>query len=655
MALKPLVPADLTSMMEAGYSPAQQRAAGLNVGSPYGDQTFIQPVMIPVPQKSGVASLQDMYEQKRDVYRSILGDPEEQRSAAQSQALFTIANFGLQLAGATGGRVGASFGEKLAQAAQGSQLFPSISAISQQQREAQQKFDLAALQAAETERAAALKAQEERRTAAAKPQKPDYQTLVSSEGLSLGVFNVSTPRGRADFEKAQAANPGSFPGSPEIVSEADFFNKYGLTRSQFAILPEEDKRRLMGLTDSIKGIPRDVYDRLSSIEQQVVLGLTPGEQVRSVGDTLIKTNLDGTTTTLFSLPPKPTYKIMENELVEIIPGKDGAEPTTRVVYEQEIAEGLDPDYRIIFDTSTNTEKYVDVSTTAGRAAVDSANEANVKAGGTLFELRTVPTQQQKAAKAYLLEDQNKIVLSYDGGRTYVDEGGQTQSIPTTGSTPLSDTIAYAVAKNARVRAVAGKQLEAIAQEFMNLGINDLRVGDRGDPVNLSGEQKSIVKDAVRAALDGTGPWARLGGIVNSALGGIVGIEVFPNTPDNQNYLKAIRILGRSALVVNPRFPVAEMQTVGALFPNEEAFFTSPEAEARKLVSLKRVAIEQLTNNLSKIESGTLAEKDLEATMTNNNELRRLLSLLGSVPADPSATGSGAAMEAWRSFMKPKGD
>ena len=106
MALKPLVPADLTQMMEAGNSPAQQRAAGLNVGSPYGDKTFIQPVMIPVPQRSGVASLQDVFEQKRDVYRGILGDPEEQRSAAQSQALFTIANFGLQLGreNRTGGR-----------------------------------------------------------------------------------------------------------------------------------------------------------------------------------------------------------------------------------------------------------------------------------------------------------------------------------------------------------------------------------------------------------------------------------------------------------------------------------------------------------------------------------------------------------------------
>jgi len=765
MALKPLVPADLTSMMEAGYSPAQQRAAGLNVGSPYGDQTFIQPVIVPVPQKSGVASLQDMYEQKRDVYRSILGDPEEQRSAAQSQALFTIANFGLQLAGATGGRVGASFGEKLAQAAQGSQLFPSISAISQQQREAQQKFDLAALQAAETERAAALKAEQERRTAAAKPQKPDYKTLVSADGQrSLGVFDVSTAAGREDFGKAQAANPGSFPGTPEIkdpktttynpeifnvfttdeetggrvrlgqvdlsteagqqqrakfeqeypgafvekivtpsatpsfvtvvdaeskplgtfnqnttegqraierliaenpgasvdtafrpdvISDSAFFNRFGVTKAEFEVLPEEDQRRLRGLDEkAIKGIPFKIFNALSREEQKVIMGLREGERVRTLGDRIVKTNLDGTTVTLFSLPAKPIYKKMEDEIVEIIPGEDGAAPTTRVVYEQEIAEGLDPEYRIIFNTETGTEQYVDISTTAGRAAVNAANAANATAQGTVFELRTVPTQQQKPAKAYLLEDQNKIVLSYDGGRTYTDEDGQPKNMPTTGAVPVSDTIAYQVAKNARIRAVAGQQLDAIAQEFIALGIDDLRLGDKGAPLNLSGEQKSLVKDAVRAALDGTGPWARLGVAVNAITGGVAGIEFFPDTPDNRNYLKAIRILGRSALVVNPKFPVAEMQQVGALFPDEEAFFVSPEAEARKLVTLKRVATEQLAKNLSRIASGTLNEGDRDATMTNNNEIRRLLGLLETVPLDPSATGSGAAKDAWRRMMNP---
>jgi len=763
MALKPLVPADLTQMMEAGNSPAQQRAAGLNVGSPYGDKTFIQPVMIPVPQRSGVASLQDVFEQKRDVYRGILGDPEEQRSAAQSQALFTIANFGLQLAGATGGRVGASLGEKIAQAAETSKVFPTISALSQQQRESQQKLDLAALGAAETERTAALKAEQERRTAAAKPQKPDYKTLVSADGQSsLGVFDVSTAQGRVDFGKAQAANAGSYPGTPDIkdpetktynpeifnvftrddetgrrtrvgqvdlsteagqqqkvkferdypgafvekivtpsatasfatvvdakgqplgsfnqstpgglrtierlisenpgatvdtafkpdlISEKAFFNKFGVTKEEFEVLPEEDQRKLRGLKeDAIKGIPRDIYDALSREEQKVILNLREGEKVRTLGDRIVKTNLDGSTVTLFTLPAKPIFKKMENELVEIIPGKDGAESTTRVVYEQEIAEGLDPDYRIIFNTDTGTEQYVDISTNSGRAAVAAANAVNNKEQGTVFELRTVPTQQQKPAKAFLIEDENKIVLSYDGGRTYTDEKGETQNIPTTGSTPLSDTIAYTVAKNARIRAVAGQQLDAIAQEFLSLGITDLRVGTRGDPVNLTGEQETFVKDAVRAALDGTGPWARIGSAINAVIGGFAGIEFFSDTPDNRNYLKAIRILGRSALVVNPRFPVAEMQNVGELFPNEEAFFVNPGSESRKLISLKRVAIDQLTNNLSKIESGTLSEKDRDATMTNNNELRRLLSLLETVPADPSATGSGAAIDAWRKLM-----
>jgi len=198
MALKPLVPADLTQMMEAGNSPAQQRAAGLNVGSPYGDKTFIQPVMIPVPQKSGVASLQDVFEQKRDVYRGILGDPEEQRSAAQSQALFTIANFGLQLAGATGGRVGASLGEKIAQAAETSKVFPTISALSQQQRESQQKLDLAALGAAEAERAASLKAAAELAGKETKLNTDLYEVYgVGSDGKStiLDTINLKTAMG----------------------------------------------------------------------------------------------------------------------------------------------------------------------------------------------------------------------------------------------------------------------------------------------------------------------------------------------------------------------------------------------------------------------------------------------------------------------------
>jgi len=186
MALKPLVPADLDPIgydrrMEAGFTPEQQLAAinpitytpsqVKDIADLVGTNAFAAGLETQVPDSSrGVASLQDMFEQKRDVYRGILGDPEEQRNAAQSAALFTIANFGLQLAGATGGRVGASFGERLAQAAEASKLFPTISAISAEQRASQQKFDVAALQSAEAERTAALKAQSEAGAARAKRQ-----------------------------------------------------------------------------------------------------------------------------------------------------------------------------------------------------------------------------------------------------------------------------------------------------------------------------------------------------------------------------------------------------------------------------------------------------------------------------------------------------
>jgi hypothetical protein len=158
---------------------------------------------------TGIASLQDMFEKKRDVYRGILGDPAAQREGAQADALFAIANFGLQLAGATGGRVGATFGEKLAQAAEGSKVLPTISGVAKNYRDANQKFDLAALGAAESERTAALAAEDARALAAAKA-KPDadmYQ-VVNEEGEPLALVNLKTSAGQQELRELQASYPG---------------------------------------------------------------------------------------------------------------------------------------------------------------------------------------------------------------------------------------------------------------------------------------------------------------------------------------------------------------------------------------------------------------------------------------------------------------
>jgi hypothetical protein len=116
-----------------------------------------------------------------------------------------------------------------------------------------------------------------------------------------------------------------------------------------------------------------------------------------------------------------------------------------------------------------------------------------------------------------------------------------------------------------------------------------------------------------------------------------------DTQQAKQYLRAIRVLGRSALVVNNRFPVAEMATVGVLFPDPDAFFKDPTSEADKFISLKQQALEVYRINLKELEKGL--PKDLErAVQANNLEIKRLLSLLQGVNTGSTGGVSQSTIE-----------
>jgi len=114
--------------------------------------------------------LGELYQQKVPLYKSILGDQsaaiEEQKNLTQAQMLFDIANTALAFAGPMKGEQrGMSPAERLAMAAQQTQLLPTISARSAEQLKAKQAADaktqqmkLSALSAAETGLAAEAKA-----------------------------------------------------------------------------------------------------------------------------------------------------------------------------------------------------------------------------------------------------------------------------------------------------------------------------------------------------------------------------------------------------------------------------------------------------------------------------------------------------------------
>jgi len=142
-----------------------------------------------------VPTLQQEFKDRRDTYRGILGDPAEQRKMTQAQMLFDIANTALAFSTA-GSRPGMSPAERLAEAAVETQLFPKVGARAQAAQEQKQKFDLAALQSAETSLAAKQKAAADIRKAELK-QGSEYEGEIVElpDGQQI-PFNVKDPSER---------------------------------------------------------------------------------------------------------------------------------------------------------------------------------------------------------------------------------------------------------------------------------------------------------------------------------------------------------------------------------------------------------------------------------------------------------------------------
>ena len=323
-----------------------------------------------------------------------------------------------------------------------------------------------------------------------------------------------------------------------------------------------------------------------------------------------------------------------------------------VPYEKPTAESGKPNFRVVTDLTNNSRQFVDINTSEGQKIIAKASAANAaSADGDVFAVNTMATDPgAKTAQAYLVDGDN--FLSFDGGRTYQNDEGKSVPMPANAA-PLSDTITFQVISVQAKRKKATEELrEALglnpdaSEDVFNTAVisNNARGGTRDadgkvtsvaltsqEQADLDALLTSTSEDAIQAALQGTGPYAAISAAFDSALGGF-GVP-FTSDPETQAFrqtLRGIRVLGRSALVVNPRFPVAEMENVGELFPEPDAFFRNPESEAQKLIELKRLASGQLYRNLSELSSGISSDliPDIEA---NNRELRRLLSLLQNVP------------------------
>jgi hypothetical protein len=543
---------------------------------------------------------------------------------------------------------------------------------------------------------------------------PEYKTVVSADGAAIGSFDVNSDTGNSALATALKNNPDSYVGTPKApsdektdfqvvyngtgktvagigpysyskvyninnkddlaalntlvsdnaglvptnmptgptppapISERDFFMKFGFSYQAFGQLSPEDQNFVRGLPVvtskdffmKFNMMPEE-FKALSEEEQRFKLGL-PTLTDKDYFDKFKMSKAD-----FLAQPPD-----VQNRLMGITPKTDiktdalgrfvdVTDPSNPVVIWGTEKKSTPKLVKVTID---GVEQFVDTNSPTWPAVQKRINEAAEKKPGSAT---ITNIGQEVSPKGYLVD--GKIVLSYDKGRTYTDENGEPQPIPS-GAFPVSDTTTYEVHKNEAAKVAATQQLRDLDARILS----DLTGAEGVTADDLLG-----VKNALSMARKGTGFYSNLTALLDS-VSSVVPSPIKPNwlsefgreTQEARQYLRGVRVLGRSALVVNNRFPVAEMATVAELFPKPEAFLADPDTEARKFVQIKRLAMQQYRHNLKQLE-GNLAPADRNAITANNLEIQRLLSLLPGVnlSGDEDSGVSPEVMSGAQSIMQ----
>jgi len=401
-------------------------------------------------------------------------------------------------------------------------------------------------------------------------------------GFSISELNQMTPNER------MAVRTDAF------LSAKDFFMKMSMTQEQFKALTDDQRAEKMGLTVITD---RDYLMKYGVPSKAQFLSYSPEIQNR-----------------LMKITPEP--KVVKDARGRLVDVSNPDAPKVVIDTETPIKPSL------MKATIDGEQLYVDINSASFDAVQKRVNEA--LANGNSATLTRVTSEI--APKGFLIN--GAMRLSYDNGKTYVDLDGQSKPVPAD-SIIVSPQTSYNVLKQEKARRIAGEKLA----EFDQMLISSL-VGQEG----VEAADLLAVKDAMGMARKGTGFYSNFTAFLDGASSLVPSalkpnwLEVFGReTQQARQYLRGVRVLGRSALVVNPRFPVAEMATVGALFPSPEAFLADPDSEAQKFIELKRIAMQQYQNNLRQLSSGTLDATLVKQVQANNFELQRLMNLLPGVP------------------------
>ena len=329
------------------------------------------------------------------------------------------------------------------------------------------------------------------------------------------------------------------------------------------------------------------------------------------------------------------------------------------------------DERIILDSSGSEIAVVDLSTSTGMTSYSDYQNRNAKAVEAgkppPFKFRKMGTGTT-AMKNYTIQSVNPktnilntvLVESFDGGRTYIDDDGAAIPFPTGRGTNIAEVspevatqVQQSIGSASRYQRIlenhlAGENTAGI-EEITNDSINAALISDfAANPEKMLGtDGQSIESDvseipallnearsfAYDAALNGTGPVNMLRSGLQAGFGFLQeGMDADDALREQQRtLLRAIRFVGKTALISNSRMPVAESVLSAELFPDPDKLFVDPDVEAQKFQVIAQMTDALYTHNLRELASGNLNATQRAEAESSLRKVSFLRSLLGYVP------------------------
>ena len=411
------------------------------------------------------------------------------------------------------------------------------------------------------------------------------------------------------------------------LEDKDYMTAYKMTKAEFDAQTPEIKRMLQGTgvgdVDYFHkfGVDMKTFKGYDELTQKLMLGIAPEYIFKEVPSE------DGTQTDILRIdknnPNAPQVSIYSADIVKdpklmkaMMPGENG----------------------IMIST------VIDIATEEGQAVMAKINKLNnPDLGGkpgsaSLMKMGT----ESKTAQAYMLIDAvegggDAVVMSYDGGQTYIGDDGLPRQLPPK-TVKLNDLHAADVYRRLKVKAGAKGELaklDAANAVFLTVPMFD----QNGEAMKNGGQTISstdqvLVRDVMKAVRNGTGLWSNINAAINAIAGGAAPetlSKYFKNTEEGRQYVRMVRVLGRSALAASPRFAEGDLKQTQTLFADDSTILANPVTEANKMLALADALNIELKAKLEVLASDIPQDATVVAVAQSKiQEIYRLQNFLGPV-------------------------